>query len=169
MRTKGEPCIAVPFCFWRIMIQSFILSKKQALCSELRVSLDCFISKLDEFLNSFERKDFFALSLTEEQIDFYKDKFALFRSQSAAPLEKVTETMGQTSSLLVEADANMLEDVTLSLSIMLERYAIFENTLSSFFNMGASAFKESCISLSMLSDGGKKLRLSAEELKSSAK
>ncbi len=142
-----------------------IKQQKQLLVSKLDAELEALLFELNNYINCFERTDFFTLSLSKERIKFYKSKYELLRVNIAAPTESAAKAMGKISTLLIEADRNMLDQTAIELKKIFGEYLSFENTLSMFFKASNSAFKESQLSVSQLSDSAKKLSFSINSLR----
>lgn len=146
-----------------------IKHQKESLFVELETLLDSLLSESMIYINSFEIKDFFSFSNSDERIKFYKNEYLKFSSKIALPLECITTKMYMISALLIEADQNILEDTSAQLKAVFEEFLAFELALSSFTKETKAALSKEQLSVSTLTDCAKKLSFSINALKSKLK
>ena len=151
------------------MKESSIKTQQETLCRELANSLECLLSAFNNYLNSFEVKDFFTFSGADKRVDFYKSNYSKLREDISAPAEKATAIMGNISSLLIESDITGMADTTALLQNIFDKYITLEALLSAFIKETNAALKEEKLSITRMSDSAKKVCLAISSLKSNLK
>ena len=138
--------------------------------NRLYLKLSDFLSDLEKhlyrYMSIFEIKDFYSFSSSEEKRDFYKNEYRELASRIALPSREISAITSVLSSLIVEADGAMDDELSLSLNALFTECMRFEKRLSEFNSQTSRILSKEPISPGALLDNAKKLDISLRSLKS---
>ena len=130
----------------------------------LSVHIQELCSLIDEYLNKFDRKDFFVFSESEEQNKIFRKEYYAFVSKLPKVMNDADTSAAELSLLLSLADdegkINMIELI----ASKTEAYMKFLSALDEYSRESKTIISSESISPSRLISGARKLKASAETL-----
>ena len=135
-----------------------ISEKRKSLYKDISCSLEELLSKTDNYINTFDKTDFFAFSNGSQKNKIYQKNYYSFSISIADTLVVLDRLMGDISSLLICADKEMNVDELVVLQNLFGEYLKFKEASSMYFSKTEKSFLSDSISLSELLDGAKKFR-----------
>jgi hypothetical protein len=130
----------------------------------LSVHIQELCSLIDEYLNKFDRKDFFVFSDSEEQNKIFRKEYYAFVSKLPKVMNDADTSAAELSLLLSLADdegkINMIELI----ASKTEAYMKFLSDLDEYSRESKTIISSESISPSRLISGARKLKASAETL-----
>ncbi len=130
----------------------------------LSVHIQELCSLIDEYLNKFDRKDFFVFSESEEQNKIFRKEYYAFVSKLPKVMNDADTSAAELSLLLSLADdegkINMIELI----ASKTEAYMKFLSALDEYSRESKTIISSESISPSRLISGARKLKTSAEKL-----
>ena len=141
-----------------------IKQERKQLYKEICCSLEELLAKTDNYINTFNKKDFFVFSNSNERNTVYQRNYYSFSISAADPLLLLDRLMGSVSSLLIRADKEMNVEELVILQHLFGEYLKFKETSSKYFSKAEKAFSSDSISLSYLLDGANKFKFSISTL-----
>ena len=130
----------------------------------LSVHIQELCSLIDEYLNKFDRKDFFVFSESEEQNKIFRKEYYAFVSKLPKVMNDADTSAAELSLLLSLADdegkINMIELI----ASKTEAYMEFLSALDEYSRESKTIISSESISPSRLISGARKLKASAETL-----
>ncbi len=130
----------------------------------LSVHIQELCSLIDEYLNKFDRKDFFVFSDSEEQNKIFRKEYYAFVSKLPKVMNDADTSAAELSLLLSLADdegkINMIELI----ASKTEAYMKFLSDLDEYSRESKTIISSESISPSRLIGGARKLKASAETL-----
>ena len=130
----------------------------------LSVHIQELCSLIDEYLNKFDRKDFFVFSDFEEQNKIFRKEYYAFVSKLPKVMNDADTSAAELSLLLSLADdegkINMIELI----ASKTEAYMKFLSELDEYSRESKTIISSESISPSRLISGARKLKASAETL-----
>lgn len=109
------------------MRRSEIYEAQSIISTEISVHLYQIIALTDEYLNKFDRKDFFAFSGNEERDSIYKREYYSFVSALPQIIADLNASASRLSELLTCADAAYELELIGIIGTKTERILVYEN------------------------------------------
>jgi hypothetical protein len=146
-------------------MEKYDIYERQKLSSlALSVHIQELCSLIDEYLNKFDRKDFFVFSESEEQNKIFRKEYYAFVSKLPKVMNDADTSAAELSLLLSLADdegkINMIELI----ASKTEAYMKFLSDLDEYSRESKTIISSENISPSRLISGARKLKASAETL-----
>lgn len=141
-----------------------ITEERKILFGNIRFVLETLSQKADEYINTFDPKDFFVFSNTAARSKIYQKDYDTFTLNVADPLLSLDRLMGELSSLLLKADREMNIDEMLLQNTLFDAYLKFKKSSSDFFSQAEKMFSSGSITLSIILDGAKKFKFDISSL-----
>lgn len=139
--------------------------EKQKLSSlALSVHIQELCSLIDEYLNKFDRKDFFVFSESEEQNKIFRKDYYSFVSKLPKVMNDADTSAAELSLLLSLADAEGKINLIDLIGSKTEAYMKFLSALDEYSRESKAIISSESISPSRLISGARKLKASAEKL-----
>ena len=139
-------------------------TQRRQICLQLSGRLFDFISVVDSYIQSFEVKDFYTFSSVKARNDLYKNEYRKFILNTADPIEDISFSIAEISSLLISADKDMDSLSAESLKDIFESYLLLESALGDYKMGTERMFAQENVSVAALLNGAKKIKLHIEEL-----
>ena len=130
----------------------------------LSVHLKELCALTDEYLNKFDRKDFFVLSDSEEQNKLFRKEYYSFVSRLPKVMTEADGSAAELSRLLSLADAEGNISLIALIGKKTEAYMQFLAALDEYSRESKAIVSSESISPSRLISGARKLKASAETL-----
>ncbi len=143
------------------MTTLLISEERKKLFDSLAKSFELIREKTDEYLNSFDKKDFFAFSDNDTRTKRYQRHFHAFTISVADHLLVADRLAGELSSLVLRADREMNVDELILLQAIFEEYIVFKKSSSEYFSSVEKMLSSSSVSVSTLMDKATKFKFSA--------
>ena len=135
-----------------------LTEERQNLFKSILYVLKSLRKKADEYINTFDQKDFFVFSNEDTQKKHYQSKYCSFTVSIADDLLSLDRLMGNLSSLLLKSDHEMNIDEMILLNNVFDTYINFKKSSSDFFSQADKIFSSKRISISTLLDSAKKFK-----------
>ena len=140
--------------------------KEERICTlrHLNEILEALLKNTDNYINTFEKKDFFVFSDSDSRGKRYKNEYYKFAVSVADDLLLLDRTAGEISSLVIRADMEMNDEELLILQGVFDQYLSFKNSSSSYFASTEKMLISQSVSVSVLLDGAMKFKFSISAL-----
>ena len=141
-----------------------IYEQQKLTALSLSVHIQQFCALIDEYLNKFNREDFFVFSNSDEQNKLFRKEYYAFISKLPNVMSAADESAAELSRLLSFADdAGRIDMITL-IGAKTEAYMSFLAALDEYSRESKAIISSENISPSRLISGARKLKASAETL-----
>ena len=141
-----------------------INQERKQLFKDIRSSLGELFEKTNNYIDTFDKKDFFVFSNSNSLNKIYQKNYYSFSISVADSLLLIDRLMGSVSSLLIRADKEMNVDELVILQDIFNEYLKFKENSSTYFSQSEKAFSSDSISLSELLEKANKFRFSITAL-----
>ncbi len=145
-------------------MDDFISIEKKRICVQLSSRILDLISLINDYMHLFEVKDFYTFSSKNERNASYKNEYRKFIINSTEPIERISVSVAEISSLLVMADRDMDSAASERFKDIFESYLLFESAFANYKKETEHMLSIENISVSSLLDGAKKIKLHIENL-----
>ena len=141
-----------------------IYEQQKLTALSLSVHIQQFCALVDEYLNKFNREDFFVFSNSDEQNKLFRKEYYAFISKLPNVMSGADGSAAELSRLLSFADdAGRIDMITL-IGAKTEAYMSFLAALDEYSRESKAIISSENISPSRLISGARKLKTSAETL-----
>ena len=130
--------------------------------SELAKALQTNIDVVEAYMRSFDKNDFFAFSGADDRTKYYKKQYLVFFNSFTKNFVCIVRSIGELSSMLIDADASMNEELTKRLGRIIEAYEVYEQSIYSCLGDIENEASSKTGSVSVLLSLAKSIKLSTE-------
>lgn len=138
-----------------------ISEERKKLFASLTEAFNKIAEKTDEYLYSFDKKDFFVFSDSDTRAKRYQKHYYAFTISVADHLLAADRLAGELSSLVLRADREMNVDELIILQTVFEAYLEFKKNSSEYFSSAEKMLSSKSISVSVMMDNAMKFKFSA--------